>query len=54
LLLMHWARGSHWKTSLKSWNIWPVYFAFTSPSNPYIWFMLSVSWLPSQNQKEKY
>ena len=46
LLLMHCARGSHWKTSLNSWNIWAVYLALTSPSKPYIWFMLSVSWLP--------
>lgn len=47
LLLIHCARGSHWKTSLNSWNIWAVYLALTSPSKPYIWFMLSVSWFPA-------
>ena len=27
-------------------HIWPVYLALTSPSKPYILFMLIVSWLP--------
>lgn len=34
LPLMHWASGSHSKTSLKRANICAVYLAFTSPSKP--------------------
>ena len=51
--LIHCASGSHWKTSLKRSNICEVYFAFTSPSNPYIWFMLSVSWFPRWGREER-
>lgn len=42
------ANGSQLNTSPKSSDIWAVYFAFTSPSNPYIWFILWLSWLPEK------
>ena len=43
---MTWAKGSQLKTSVKTSASSALYFALTSPSKPYIWFMLIVSWLP--------
>jgi hypothetical protein len=44
---MQWARGSHSKSSVNRSAIVAVYLDFTSPSNPYIWFIVMLSWLPS-------
>lgn len=54
-----WQRGSQLYTSVKSSAICAVYFALTSPSNPYIWFIVTLSWFPvdknhcNNNQKLK-
>ena len=45
----------------KDWNKMEVcckyrgYFCLTSPSNPYIWFMFTLSWLPAEcvNRRER-
>jgi hypothetical protein len=42
------ASGSQLNTSANNSDICAVYFAFTSPSNPYIWFILWLSWLPAK------
>jgi hypothetical protein len=43
---MQCASGSQLNTSEKRSIISELYFAFTSPSNPYILFRLSLSWFP--------
>ena len=44
---MQWASGSHSNSSVNSSAIVALYLELTSPSNPYIWFIVMLSWLPS-------
>ena len=44
---MQWASGSHSNSSVNSSAIVALYLDLTSPSNPYIWFIVILSWLPS-------